>query len=892
MQSNHRCAHQLFEAQALRTPETIAVQSDGRSLTYRQLHEQSNRLARVLHKSGVCPAVRVGLFVERSTEMVVALLAILKAGGAYVPIDPSHGSGRMDHIISESGFSILITQKSLLRFVPTGSANIVLLDEWKESCVGESAQSFISEPGPSDLAYMIYTSGSTGKPKGVQIEHRSLVNFLCSMLLEPGFDASDTLLAVTTLAFDIAGLEIFLPLLAGGRVVVASRETASSGRLLKQCLEASEATVMQATPATWRLLFDSGWRGNPKLKVLVGGDALPAELARELASCCGEVWNMYGPTETTIWSSIYRVNGREERTVPIGQPIANTELHILDDDLRPVSNGREGELFIGGEGLARGYFDREQLTAERFLTDPFSSRPGARLYRTGDLVRCGPDGNVHFLGRTDHQVKVRGFRIEPGEIEAVLDLHPHVRHSVVVARENRLGEKYLVAYVVADLKGTVTPTPAQLRQHISGKLPEYMVPSAFVWLAALPLTLNGKVDRAALPAPDISDFPSDEQYVAPRDAVERKLVAIWEEILDVRPVGIKSTFLDLGGNSLLAVRLFMKILPVFGRDLPISTLLGAPTIEKLAKQLQSDAANEEAYPTVVALKPSGSKPPFFCVHGGLGGVLFLGALASHLDRDQPFYAIESEGLDGAPLRRPTVEKMASHYISEMRRIQPYGPYYLGGYCFGGVVAFEMAQQLLAQGEQVALVAQFSTPLQFNGIEKPVPQPAQGRVRRLFLQPISVIKTRLFVLIRISWGLQFAIRTRVATTAYRLLFTLGLRVPQRMRNMYVVRMLGRAEQDYAPVPYPGRLTLFYGRNPHHTVPNMGWSGLANSIENHIIGEAEVTSRRKIMVEPLVRKLAAELTICIDGAFDEHRNRLASQPGTGYAPTSEAELQVKG
>ncbi|MBV8846856.1 MAG: amino acid adenylation domain-containing protein [Bryobacterales bacterium] len=879
-QVSNKCVHEVLEAHGLRNPESTAVQFEGTSLTYRQLHERSNRLARVLQKRGVGPEVRVGLYAERSLEIAVALLGIWKAGGAYVPIDPAHGSARMEHIANESGFSVLLTQKSLLGLLPPLTAKILLLDECGELCASESPESVISGAGPSNLAYMIYTSGSTGKPKGVQIEHRSVGNFLCCMRREPGFDASDTLLAVTTLAFDIAGLEIYLPLLAGGCVVIVSRETASNGSLLMQSIEKTQPTVMQATPATWRLLIESGWQGNPNLKVLVGGDVLSVELGRELVSRCRAVWNMYGPTETTIWSSIYRVDGREDRAVPIGRPIGNTDFYLLDRSRQPVCPGAEGELYIGGEGVARGYFERSDLTAEKFVPDGFSSRPGSRLYRTGDLARYGPDGNLYFLGRNDHQVKVRGFRVEPGEIESVLESHPAVRHSVVAARENTSGEKCLVAYFVADL--TINVTPAQLRRHLLAKLPEYMAPGAFVQLAALPLTANGKVDRAALPAPSISDFQSDQDYVAPRNPVERKLVAIWEDVLGIRPIGIRTSFFDFGGNSLVAVRLFAKMQPVLGSDLPISTLFRAPTIEKLAKE-QRRNAGDEPYPTLVPIKPSGSKPPFFCAHGGLGGTLYLGPLAAHLDPDRPFYGIESEGLDGAAMRRRTVEEMASYYLSEIRRIQPHGPYFLGGYCFGGIIAFEMAQQLLRMGEQAAVVAQLSTPLQFNGLEKQAPEPLHARFRRLLRRPVRVMKNRVFVL-------QYSVRTWAMMLVYALILRLGLRIPRKLRIIYVIRMLNRAEQDYVPKPYPKRLSIFYARDPHHTLPNMGWTGLASHIDNHIIGDTEVLSRRRIMVEPLVRQLAAELTICFDRAACECATQSQNDIRTGARSETSSDLML--
>jgi amino acid adenylation domain-containing protein len=849
--STDRSVQALLAPRSIADPNRVAVQFEKRFLTFQQLNEQSNRLARVLRKAGVDRDVRVGLYVERSIEMVVALLGILKAGGGYVPIDPAHGSGRMEHIAAESGFTILLTQRSLISLLPSISARIVLQEEIQEAIESESPAPLAREPEPSDLAYMIYTSGSTGKPKGVQIEHRSLMNFLQSMRREPSFNASDTLLAVTTLAFDIAGLEIFLPLYAGGKVVIASRKTVSDGRLLMEALETSSATVMQATPATWRMLLESGWRGNPRLKVLVGGEALPAELGRELVTRCGEVWNMYGPTETTIWSSIYRVTGKEKSTVPIGKPILNTEFHILDNNNKAVNNDEEGELCIGGEGLARGYFQRAKLTAEKFIPNSFTSRPGARLYRTGDLVRCGPDGNLHFLGRTDHQVKIRGFRIEPGEIEGVIDQYPHTRHSVVIAREDRPGEKYLVAYVVPDFKKIVTP--ARLREYLKGKVPEYMVPRAFVRLASLPLTPNGKVDRAALPIPQSADFQEDQDYSPPRDSVERKLVAIWEEILNLSPIGIKTSFIDLGGHSLLAVRLFMRIMHVFGKDLPISTLFNSPTVEKLAEELRSNAAGE-TYSTIVAIKASGSKRPFFCIHGGLGGTLFFGPLASYLDRDQPFYAIESEGLDGRPFRRRTVEEMASYYISEIKKIQPAGPYLLGGYCLGGVIAFEMAQQLLRKGERTALVAQFCAPLFYNQIEQPVKPPRPPRIQRLLRSPWKEAKRKV-------WIFQNGVRITSGFCAYRLFNMMGLRIPQRMRTLYIPRMLNRVEQNYVPKPYPGTVVMFYGHNQAYSA-YLGWEGLADHFETHIIGHAEVNSRREIMDEPLVRQLAAELTGCLD------------------------------
>src|SRR6266542_4908259 len=499
----HSCAHELLETTAQEHAASIAVEFEGHSLSYAELHARANQLARRLRKRGVQREVLVGVCMERSLELVVALLGILKSGGAYVPLDPSFGQGRIQYVLDEARVKVLITQEGLRTFLPPTAAQVICLDSTWTSLAGESDEPVPSEVGPANLAYVIYTSGSTGKPKGVQLEHRSVVNLLCSMRGEPGLNDRDALLAVTTISFDIAGLEIFLPLLVGARLVVASRETTFDGKLLKNLLKTSRATVLQATPTTWHLVIESGWTGDRTLKALVGGEALSPELARKLAAYCGPVWNVYGPTETTIWSSLYRVRGKDERNVPIGKPVANTSLYVLDPERQPLPFGSEGELYIGGDGLARGYFERPEVTAEKFVPDPFSCRPGARMYRTGDLARCRPDGNLEFLGRIDHQVKIRGFRIELGEIEAVLEEHCGVNHAVVIAREDTPGHKRLVAYFVPEVLDTLTP--AELSQHLGKRLPSYMKPSAFVQMPRLPLSPNGKVDRKALPAPKETD---------------------------------------------------------------------------------------------------------------------------------------------------------------------------------------------------------------------------------------------------------------------------------------------------------------------------------------------------------------------------------------------------
>jgi thioesterase domain-containing protein len=678
------------------------------------------------------------------------------------------------------------------------------------------------------------------------------------MLGEPGMTSGDVLVAVTTLSFDIAGLEIYLPLLAGGRLVVAPREATSDGRLLMQLMVRSGATIMQATPTTWRLLLESGWQGDPNLKVLVGGEALSADLARQLAKCCGSVWNMYGPTETTIWSSVYRVEGRDQKLVPIGKPIANTTFHILDATRQPVPQGTEGELYISGEGLARGYFERNELTAEKFMADPFDRQPGSRLYRTGDLARFKEDGNVEFLGRIDHQVKIRGFRIELGEIEAVLEQHPAIRQAVVIAREDTPEDKRLVAYLIPNPECSVKPE--DLRKHAGKQLPDYMLPSAFVKMVELPLTQNGKVDRKALPAPTARDFESGGEYVAARDAIERKLVRLWEEVLGVNPISVTANFFDLGGRSIIAARLFTKILRTFGKELPLSTLFRSPTVEQLAKELEPSHTVEE-YRTLIPIQGKGSRPPFFCVHGGAGSSLFMHQLSRELGDDQPFYGIEPEGLDGKRFLRLSVEEMAASYIAEIRKVQPTGPFHIGGYCFGGLVAFEMAQQLLEKGEQPALVALFSAELRYNHFvsrpQTPTTTETMGtRLGRWLSSPGKFLRGK-------SNELYWRTKPAVRRSTYRVLLGLGLRIPPAMRTMHVVQNLLRAEQSYKPKPYQGSIVLFYGPGSLEFGSNLGWDGLANQFEHCVIGDEVVENRRDIMNDPLVGITAKELAPYLAG-----------------------------
>jgi amino acid adenylation domain-containing protein len=539
-----KCVHQLIDEQSLRSPDAIAVAFEGQTLTYSELDRRANQLARYLIRLGVKPGALIGISVERSLEMMVGLMGIWKAGAAYLPLDPSYPAERLSFILGEASVPLLLTQAKLASHLSEG--RVVFLDRDWDLIAREQTSNPNVAASADALAYTIYTSGSTGKPKGVEVTHQNVVNLLTSMAKKPGLTASDRLLAVTTLSFDIAGLELFLPLVVGAQVVLASKEATIDGSLLLKLASDAGATVMQATPATWQLMLEAGWKGTPALKILCGGEALSRDLANQLTSC-GEVWNMYGPTETTIWSATSRVESGAG-PVTIGPPIQNTQFYVLDKQNQPLPIGVPGELHIGGDGVARGYFKRPELTAERFVPDPFSTAANRRLYKTGDLVRHTPDGRLEFLGRLDNQVKVRGFRIELGEIESALAKYPGIRESVVLARENESGIKQLVAYIVADQ--SQKPQVAELRSFTGRSLPDYMIPSVFVFLPEMPHTPNGKIDRQSLPASGQENTGSREAFVAPRNSQEEKLAGICAEVLHLDRVSVHDSLFDLGADSI------------------------------------------------------------------------------------------------------------------------------------------------------------------------------------------------------------------------------------------------------------------------------------------------------------------------------------------------------
>lgn len=585
-----QCLPQLFEAQVSQTPHSKAVIFEAASLTYQELNHRANQLAHYLVKQGVGSDCLVGLYLDRSLEMVVALLAILKAGGAYVPLDPANPPQRLALMLEDSKISMLVTQSSLASQLPTHSAQVVCLDREASQIIEESPENVPTVVCPSQLAYVIYTSGSTGQPKGVEITHKSLANLLLSIREKTGFSAQDIWLAITTISFDIAALEIYLPLITGAQVIVAKRETAADGTQLMSLLERSGTTFMQATPATWQMLLTEKWPGNPDLTILCGGEALPPELAQAVLARSQSAWNVYGPTETTIWSLISQLTA-EQTIIPIGQPLANTTAYILDANLQPLPQGIPGELCIGGDGLARSYFNRSDLTAEKFISyvDPQekTSKGVQRLYRTGDWARRLPDGTVQWLGRIDHQVKIRGFRIELGEIESNLRQHPTVTDAVVIVREDSPGERLLVGYFM----GQHPPTQethtwiGEIRTFLKSHLPDFMVPNHFMPLETFPLTANGKIDRKSLPQPNIAQQLAGD-YAAPQTALEEQILNIWSEVFKREKIGIHDNFFDLGGYSLLAIQIVSRLRQALDIEVILPHLFESPTVAELAQRVE------------------------------------------------------------------------------------------------------------------------------------------------------------------------------------------------------------------------------------------------------------------------------------------------------------------
>ena len=659
-----------------------------------------HQLAGYLRELGVGPGMVVGVHLQRSLDLVIALLAVLEAGGAYLPLEPAYPAERLSWMLEDSGAPVVLSHSRLAPSLTTGTFRVIRLDEITDTLARRTAVPIVSGTGPDDLAYVIFTSGSTGRPKGVMCHHRGLSNRLRWMDETWPAAAGDRFLQKTPFSFDVSVWEIFGPLAAGARLVIARPDGHQDSAYLVETIASEEITWAHFVPSMLSVFLEETGleRCGALRRVSASGEALPSDLVERFhARLPGvELLNLYGPTEAAIEVTAWPCHpGGRHRGVPIGRPIANVAIHLVNPELRPVPVGVPGELLIGGVGVARGYLGRPELTADRFIPDPWPSFPGARLYRTGDLARWLPDGVIEYLGRIDHQVKIRGVRIELGEIEAVLAEDPAVRDCVVEVRENRL-----VAYVVPTaIEGF---DEASLLGALRGKLPAAMVPSVMIILDQLPLNPNGKVDRGALPAVSSVVGAAAGGADLPRDRVELELVRVWEELLE-RPVGVRDDFFSLGGHSLLALRLLSGIERRFGLRLSVAALFRAPTVESLANELRQSLGTTPSSP-LVCLHTGDGLRPLFWVHAAAGNVFCYAPLARNLGGAHPIYGLQAPGVDGAEPPLDRVEALADHHLAILRAIQPRGPYGLGGWSFGGLVAFEMARRLEAVGETVELLA--------------------------------------------------------------------------------------------------------------------------------------------------------------------------------------------
>ena len=841
-----QCIFQLFEEQVVKTPDAIAIYDEKRKVTYSELNKKANKLARHLHASGAVEGSLVGVCIERGTDLLVALLAIQKAGCTYIPLDPIYPKDRLALILEDGNPVIMLTERKLLNNLPETPAKNIYIEE-VAAYENESDENTNFMVTPETVAYLIYTSGSTGRPKGVQIQQRALVNFICSMAKKPGIKADDIMLAVTTISFDIAGLELYLPILYGATIAIATQETSMNPELLIQKIEATGATILQATPVTFRMLNSAEWIGAKGLKILCGGEAMPKELSYDLIRKCGELWNMYGPTETTVWSTVEKVEVDEnDKTgyVNLGKPIDNTYIYVLNTEFQPVPIGYPGELFIGGDGLAKGYFNLPVMTNDKFLPDPFSGIPGSRMYRTGDLVQQTEAGKLEFLNRVDSQVKIRGFRIELGEIESALAQYPTTTDSVVIVREDTPGDKKLVAYIVKKEKQE-TDIP-ELRVYLKTKIPDYMVPSAFVFIDKFPLTPNGKIDRKALPSPMEAVPQEDKVYLAPQTETEKKVASIWCEVLKSKQIGIDENFFEIGGHSMLAVTLMVKVEKELGVRLPLASLFDHVTIQDMAKLLEKETGSIK-WSSLVPIKSKGTKKPLYLVHGAGLNLLLYTTIVSHLDPEQPVYGLQAKGLDGVDEPLDTIEGIAAYYISEIMAIDNSGTYALAGFSMGGQIAYEMARQLVVAGNKVSFLGMFDTVSEnASDMHIPIPKRYFLRVDRLFRQIIWVTGTFLkkpsnekMRFLKLKWN---SLKQKITKDDYKVKpdgVSVGkvTELPKFLHKVH--RSNWVAMEKYVLPPYPGKLTLFRAMHQGFYIQdpvNYGWDKFVKELViYHIPGE---------------------------------------------------------
>jgi amino acid adenylation domain-containing protein len=817
----------LFRSQAAQLPNHNAITFGNERLTYRELADRVSLLAGRLSSLGVGSDALVGIYMDRCSEMVIAMLAAFEAGGGYLPLDPALPPDRIAFMLEDARPLVVITSGNFRDKIPPTTAQVLCFDELDLASAGATDQKPREPENNADplnrsldsLAYIIYTSGSTGKPKGVEITHRALTNLLFATALEVPVGKDDIFLATATISFDVSLFEIFAPLVFGAHLVVAPRSVVIDGELLAETIRMSGATLLQSTPSGWRLLIEAGWAGQPGLKMLTAGEPLTLRLAKQLLERGADLWNLYGPTEGTVYATCRKVT-REDTSITIGRPLANYRLHVLDRKQRPVPVGAIGELLIGGVGVARGYRNRPDLTAKKFVSDPFIEGAGT-IYHTGDLARFLPTGEIELLGRADNQVKVRGYRIELDEIEAVLDSHPSIRKSAVKVWDDGHGDQRLVAYFVPNASAVVTEV--ELREYMQRALPLYMAPANFISLSALPLTPSGKIDRQVLPAPVAFEAEVGMTEADSAD-LEQILLDCWRRVLRNPNLTKDDNFFEVGGHSLLAGRLFSQIAAKLGTEkLPLGTLIEAPTVRALGKKIRQ--AETEKWRCLVPLEEQGSLPPLYLVHHLHGDVLMYWSLAKCFSPDRAVFGLQAPPVitQNAALR--SFERLAELYIREILDRQPEGPYHLAGFSSGGGIAFEMAWQLARAGKEVGVLVLIDSDINAPG----PPLSKASRYWKIFVRKMCKIAFKLKY--ELTFGIRHFIRRRVEYVrllwkVYRLEHS-----PQHQQNdLTIEQALLLAEHAYHPRPYAGQALLIrfqeeawkFGPDPY-----LGWSTLIAS-----------------------------------------------------------------
>jgi amino acid adenylation domain-containing protein len=916
----NRCLHVLIEDQVFRTPHEIAVTDDEGHLTYEELNQRANRMAHFLQQAGVGPEKFVGIYLHRSTDMMVALFGVLKAGGAYIPLDLSYPKERLGLILTESQMMVLLTEEELLEQLPLPLQNseiivqngkgasysnleersssswprVVCLDAMSDELGRQSADNLFPETTPDNLAYVIYTSGSTGVPKGVMVPHRGLVNYLTWSAKTYDVQSGRGALVHSSIAFDMAVTSLFTPLLVG-KTVNFLPEKAGIDTLSHTLVDQPGWSFLKVTPSHLEMLaYQMPRRDRCVNRLLVGGETLRGHTVNNWRTQDQDVTviNEYGPTEAVVGCCVYEVPKYEvcPEAQPIGRPISNVQLYILNRYQQPVPIGVSGELYIGGQGVARGYLKQPELTEQVFIPNPFSGDPNARLYKTGDCCRYRADGTIEFLGRVDRMVKLRGFRVELGEIESLLSKHSAVQEAVVVLND-QLEDPTLTAYIVPaleseeqfnDSKGKVSSTMVNIAPELHAFLqewvPSYMLPSTFSFIDEIPLTSNGKIDYKALEKIAPTHVPIKDSFVSPGDMLEVQLVHLWEAALGVKPISVQDNFFDLGGHSLLAVRLWVRMESVLGKTLPLSLLYRAPTIAKLAKIIrQQGGATQWEY--LGAVQPAGSQPPLYFVPGAGGTGLYLRDLAKHLGQDQPLYAFLAQGLDGKKPFHSSVEEMARNYVADMRRLQPEGPYFLAGHSFGGLVAAEMGQQLQQAGHSVALLAILDTPgpayLGPSTKPRPTTRKREPFIVRFPRHVGNLMSSSLhgqydYMGTRLgNMGRHWRKRIFKKLTPYICygLHALGVPVPLTLRSDYMRFVISvEVGMAYEVRPYTGPLTIFQTEQTSNNQEGLGWNDVAwgGLKVNHVAG-----NHGDLVNDPYADTLAETLNNCLQKAREESK-----------------------